>query len=160
MDATNSAVEQPIDRFAGMTFGSACDLLFSEAKSTAPEHAGFQMMIDFVAEVHEAMGVEFNLDDYWNDSTISGSHAVFPANLGVSLNEIPEEITREYLDEMINKLGLLETTNVNRRRQYEQVVQETRGGPRHVFDRNRLQLNMNTAPVFVMVSDDEDDDFL
>lgn len=166
MDAAQSVIEEEVvvDRFAGLTFGEACELLFAECKSSAPSSAGFQNMIDYIRSVHEAMGLEFSCETYWNAGTISGSHEVFPQDLGVSLNNVPMELTREYLEQMIEKIGAIETANNTYRSAHERISGSARGRASNgngVIDTRLLTRSVNTAPIFLAVSaDDEEDDFI
>lgn len=167
MDAAQVVIEEPVepvDRFAGLTFGEACEMLFSECKSNAPSSEGFQNMIDYIGKVHVAMGIEFSPESYWNEGTISGGHEVFPPGIGDALNHLPDELTREYLQGMIEKIGALETATSQYRANHERVAgsnsSRTRSG-NGIIDTRILTRSVNTAPVFMLVSEtDDEDDFI
>lgn len=164
MDAAQVVIEEPVDRFAGLTFGEACEMLFAECKSNAPSSEGFQNMIDYIRKVHEAMGVEFSCESYWNEGTISGSHEVFPPGLGESFNTLPDELTREYLEGMILKIGALEAATTQYRTNHERVVGNGSSRARSgngIIDTRILTRSVNTAPVFIQASgNDDEDDFI
>lgn len=160
MDASQTVVEE-VDRFAGLTFGQACTMLFTECKSNAPASESFQATIDFIRGVHESMGVEFSCDDYWNKDTISGSHQVFPENLGREFNVIPDDLTVDYIDEMIDRLGALESLNSRYRAGYERTTAARGSRAQGVIDTRALTRTVNASPVFLKVSDvEEEDDFI
>lgn len=164
MDAAQVVTEEPVDRFAGLTFGEACEMLFAECKSNAPSSEGFQNMIDYIGKVHAAMGVEFTPESYWNEGTISGSHEVFPPGIGDALNVLPNELTREYLQGMIEKIGALEAATVQYRQGHERVSGNNSSRGRNgngSIDTRILTRSVNTAPVFMLASaDDDEDDFI
>lgn len=163
MDAAQVVTEEPVDKFAGLTFSQACEMLFAKCKSNAPSSEGFQNMIDYIRKVHESMGVEFSCESYWNEGTISGSHEVFPQGLGSDLNTIPDVLTREYLEEMIRKVGGIESANATYRTNHERVSNSRHNPARSgngTIDTRLLTRNVNTAPIFLAqssVAEDEDD---
>lgn len=161
MDAAQVVTEEVVDIFAGLTFGQACEMLFAKCKSNAPSSEGFQNMIDYIGSVHEAMGLEFSPETYWNVDTISGSHEVFPPGLGTELNQIPATLTREFLEDMIFKIGDLEVATTKYRQAHERVVSrgQSRNSGSGVIDTRILTRSVNTVPVFLTASavDDEDD---
>jgi len=165
MDATEAVTEQ-VDRFAGLDFVQACEMLFGECKSNAPVSEGFQAMIDFIKGVHESAGVEFSPEEYWNPSVFSGNFPVFPPRLGEELNIIPEELTREYLEDLLAKAAELDRLNSTYRTTHERVAnrQNRDGRPRNNeghIDPRALQRSINSSPVFLKVSDsEEEDDFI
>lgn len=160
MDAAQ-VVTQEVDKFAGLTFGEACLMMFDVCKSTAPSSEGFQVMIDFIAGVHEAMGVEFDYTTYWSDETINGTHEVFEPGLGHALNVVPDVLTDEYLTAMIEKLGALEAANSVYRTSFENVRHRTQVRNNVLIDTRRLQAVVNSVPVYLPVAEEsEEDDFI
>lgn len=160
MDATAVVTEPVEDRFAGLTFGDACAMLFAECKSNAPSSEGFQSMIDYIGKIHQSMGLEFSCGEYWNESTISGSHEVFPPNLGQELNVIPDVLTPEYLLDLIEKVGGIEAANATYRAAHERVMRGSRASSSGIMDTRILVRSFNTAPIYLATSvaaDDEDD---
>lgn len=162
MDAAQVVTEEDNDIFAGLTFGEACEMLFAKCKSNAPSSEGFQNMIDYVGVVYRALGLEFSCEAYWNEGIISGSHEVYPPGINAEFNQVPEVLTREYLEAMIEKIGTLETATAQYRLAHERVVQANTGRARNgngIIDHRLLQRSVNTAPVFTAGSaaDDEDD---
>ena len=117
-------------------------------------------MIDYIGKIHSSMGLDFSCGEYWNEGTISGSHEVFPPNLGHELNEIPAVLTPEYIQDMIEKVGNIESANATYRAAHERVMRGTSRNAAGVIDTRLLQRSFNTAPVFLAtsaVADDEDD---
>lgn len=164
MDQATSVEEVGVDRFAGLTFGEACSMLFSECKSNAPASRGFQNMMDFVSGVHQAMGIPFSREEYWNENIISGTHEIFPAALGADLNVVPDEISEGYLDNLIERIGEIEQLNAGYRRVHEEVVSTSRSGSSrrnsHI-DISALTRAMNSVPMYLPVnSADDEDDFI
>lgn len=159
MDAAQVVIEEVPDIFAGLTFTQACNMLFAKCKSNAPSSEGFQNMIDYIRGVHEAMGLEFDCNEYWNVDTFSGSHPVFPPGLGASFNTLPDELSREYLIDLIGKIGDLEAANTTYRQNHERIGssrgRSTSGG---IIDTRTLQRSVNTAPIYLAVSEQEDED--
>lgn len=161
MDQSTGVTEPVVDRFAGLDFGQACEMLFAECKSNAPQSQGFQNMIDYIEKVHVAMGLPFSREEYWNSNVISGSYEVFPTNLGAGLNVIPDDITLEYLDGLIEKLEVLDQANVSYRQTHERAVGEARNGRTlGVIDTRLLTRSMNSAPLFVAMGAEDEDDFI
>lgn len=162
MDSAQVVVEEVPDIFSGLTFGQACEMLFAKCKSNAPSSEGFQNMIDYISAVHSAMGVEFNCEDYWNENTISGTHQVFPPALGSALNVIPDVITREYLDELIDSIGQLESAGNSYRGNHERIAgSRGRNSSSGIIDTRTLTRSINSAPVYLAVSElDDEDDFI
>lgn len=164
MDAAQVVTEE-VDIFAGLTFSQACEMLFAKCKSNAPFSEGFQNMIDYINSVFVSMGHEFSAEEYWNVNTISGSHEVFPRNLGESLNVVPEVLTREFLETMIERVGALETATSQYRVIHERVVTNARN-PRSsgngLIDSRTLTRSVNSAPLYIPPSNsgDDEDDFL
>lgn len=162
MDAAQVVTEEVNDIFAGLTFGEACEMLFAKCKSNAPSSEGFQNMIDYVGTVYKALGLEFSCEAYWNEGVISGSHEIYPPGINAEFNQVPEVLTREYLEAMIEKIGALETATAQYRSTHERAILANQSRTRNgsgVIDTRLLQRSVNTAPVFTAVSgvDDEDD---
>lgn len=159
MDAAQVVIEEVPDIFAGLTFVQACEMLFAKCKSNAPSSEGFQNMIDYIRSVHEAMGLEFVCEDYWNESTISGSHQVFPAGLGASFNNLPDTLTREYLEDLITRLGDLESAGNTYRVTHERVAgRRGNSNSNGIIDTRLLQRSVNSAPVYLASNSQEDED--
>ena len=122
-------------------------------------------MMDFVAGVHETLGLPFSREEYWNDGIISGTHEIFPPQLGAGLNVVPDEITEEYLDNLIVQIGNIESLNASYRRTHEEVVSAARHGSRRsgvYIDINVLTRSMNSAALYIpnLQSADDEDDFI
>lgn len=165
MDAAQVVTEEIVDRFSGLTFSEACEMLFGECKSNAPSSEGFQNMIDYIRTVHETMDLEFSCEAYWNPGTISGGHEVFPQGLGSSFNIIPVVLDEKYLQDMIEKIGALEAATTQYRVTHERVTNHGRprssGSGNGTIDTRLLTRSVNTVPVFSATSaDDEEDDFI
>jgi hypothetical protein len=164
MDSASVTVEPEVNIFEGLTFGDACEMLLAKCKSSAPEVAGFQNTLDYVRDIHEIMGIEFNLETYWNEGVISGSHQLWPNELTRQVQiTIPAEITREHLEERIAFSTRLTEIQTGYRTRYERLSggRNGRGQGDGIFDSRLLDSAVNRSLVFTgQETDDAEDDFL
>jgi hypothetical protein len=162
MDNASVAVE--VTRFDGLNFGQACALLFAECKSSAPEVDGFQNLITYVKSMHETLGLEFKVEEYWNPETVSGTYPVWPDAIArwQPSEAIAGPVTRESTQALLKILR--DTTRLadTYRRGIDAVSQNSqRRGREGLIDPNMLVRAVNTAPLFVPeASEDDEDDFL
>lgn len=151
------------ERFAGLSFGQACEMLFAECKSSAPDIDGFQNLISYVRDMHEALGLEFKAEEYWNTETVSGTFAVWPREiLQWQGPDLSGGVTRESIsalrDLMVSTARMTETYRANVDTISRNAQRRSRDG---MIDPNMLTRAVNTAPIFVPeASDDDEDDFL
>lgn len=160
MDNSASAVEA--NKFEGLNFGQACMLLFDECKSSAPEVDGFQSLITYVKEIHEALGLEFNLEEYWNPTVVSGSYPVWPAEV-MNYNPRLGEVTRESTEALIEMMGTTQRLSDEYRGRVDAASRsrDRQNRSNVTIDPNSLIRAVNTAPTYIPeASEDDEDDFL
>lgn len=163
MDNSASAVVP--SKFEGLSFGQACMLLFEECKSSAPEVDGFQNLITYVKDMHETLGLEFKVEEYWNPGVVSGTYPVWPDSI-VRFNPsgiIGEGVTRESTEQLIGLMEATQSITEAYRHRVDQASRSRDRGSRSnvTIDPNMLSRAVNTAPVYVPeASEDDEDDFL
>lgn len=162
MDNASGAVA--VTRFDGLNFGEACALLFTECKSSAPEVDGFQNLITYVKSMHETLGIEFKVEEYWNPTTVSGTYPVWPDAIArwQPSAELSGPVTRESTQALLEILRTTTRLADTYRRGIDDASRRAqRRGSDGLIDPNMLVRAVNTAPLFVPeASEDDEDDFL
>lgn len=146
--------------FEGMDFLQVFELLLGKAPSSDYGLDNFKAVMTAIQKVHDHFGLEFNQAEYWGPDKIRGSWPVFPPE--VKPIEVPEVITEDAIRQFAAFQSDLQEITRQITLSFEQANQarqSNRDGNGQIEQR-RLDGGIQRAPMYVPISDSEEDDFL